>query len=145
MIDLPDVNVWLALTVPEHQHHARAMRYWQEGADERFAFCRTTALGLLRLLTNATAMGGRPSSAGEAWSAYQAWLQRGDVTFAREPAGCDTVLGRWVEAGVIQPRLCTDAYLAAFARSAGMRLVTFDRDFRRFDGLDLLQLEPNPA
>ena len=34
----------------------------------------------------------------------------------------------------------TDAYLAAFARCAGMQLVTFDTDFARFEGLDLLVL-----
>jgi predicted nucleic acid-binding protein len=34
----------------------------------------------------------------------------------------------------------TDAYLAAFARSAGLRLVTFDRGFARFSGLEVLLL-----
>jgi predicted nucleic acid-binding protein len=36
--------------------------------------------------------------------------------------------------------LLTDAYLAAFAESAGLRMVTFDKDFERFDGLDCLRL-----
>ncbi len=37
-----------------------------------------------------------------------------------------------------------DAYLAAFAVSAGMRLVTFDKDFRKFvpHEPDLLLLVP---
>jgi hypothetical protein len=26
--DLPDINVWLALAVQEHPHHAQAQRYW---------------------------------------------------------------------------------------------------------------------
>jgi predicted nucleic acid-binding protein len=30
-----------------------------------------------------------------------------------------------------------DAYLAAWARAAGMRFVTFDRGFKVFEGLDL--------
>ena len=38
------------------------------------------------------------------------------------------------------PRLVTDMYLSAFATAAGLRLVTFDRDFLRFDGLDVLRL-----
>ena len=36
----------------------------------------------------------------------------------------------------------TDAYLAAFALSAGLRLVTFDQGFALFPGLDLLLLKP---
>jgi len=32
----------------------------------------------------------------------------------------------------LPPRLWTDAYLAALSMSAGLRLVTFDRDFERF-------------
>ena len=37
-----------------------------------------------------------------------------------------------------------DAYLAAFAISGGMHLVTLDKDFRSFEsmGLDLLLLSP---
>jgi len=31
------------------------------------------------------------------------------------------------------PRLCTDAYLAALASANGWRLVSFDRDFERFE------------
>jgi toxin-antitoxin system PIN domain toxin len=142
LTDLPDVNVWLALSVTEHPHHPRALRYWQEEAGERLAFCRVTALALLRLLTNATVMDGQPLAADEAWHTYRAWLGRGDVTAAREPNGCDALLGDWVSTGAVLPRLWTDAYLASFARAGGLRLVTFDHDFRRFADVDLLELEP---
>lgn len=37
-------------------------------------------------------------------------------------------------------RLCTDTYLAALAISNGWRLVSFDRDFERFAGLERLLL-----
>jgi toxin-antitoxin system PIN domain toxin len=141
LTDLLDVNVWLAISIPEHPHHARALRYWRDESDERIAFCRVTALAFLRLLSNTAVMDGRPLSASEAWSTYRAWLQRPSVISAREPAGCDTILGGWANNGVIQPRLWTDAYLAAFARAGGMKLVTFDHDYQRFDGLDLLELD----
>ena len=42
--------------------------------------------------------------------------------------------------GNLQARLCTDAYLAALAISNGWRLVSFDRDFERFGGLQRLSL-----
>lgn len=140
-VDLPDVNVWVALSASEHPHHARALRYWREESGEGLAFCRVTMLGFLRLTTNATIMGGQPLTAEEAWAAYSAWRRRDDVFFASEPDDCDALLAAWVGREIITPRLWTDAYLAAFARAGGLRLVSFDRDFTRFDGLELLRLE----
>ena len=37
-------------------------------------------------------------------------------------------------------RLCSDAYLAALAIANGWRLVSFDRDFEHFEGLERLLL-----
>ncbi|WVN41054.1 hypothetical protein AOB54_05970 [beta proteobacterium MWH-UniP1] len=43
---------------------------------------------------------------------------------------------------ITPPKYLTDAYLAAFAVCSGLRLVTFDKDFERFEGLSLLRLKP---
>ena len=66
-----------------------------------------------------------------------------EVMLASEADGCDDALAEWVTDGTLVPRLWTDAYLAAFARSAGWRLVTFDADFSRFEGLNVLRLHPD--
>ena len=42
--------------------------------------------------------------------------------------------------GDLSARLYPDAYLAALAISNGWRLVSFDRDFERFGGLQRLSL-----
>ena len=42
--------------------------------------------------------------------------------------------------GELPARLCTDAHLAALAIANGWRLVSFDRDFERFAGLQRLLL-----
>jgi predicted nucleic acid-binding protein len=42
--------------------------------------------------------------------------------------------------GNLPARLCTDVHLAALAMANGWRLVSFDQDFKRFNGLDLLSL-----
>ena len=139
--DLPDVNLWLALSFGDHIHHASARRYWYGASAARIAFCRVTALGFLRLSSKARAMGSRPLTVAEAWTAYAAYRRLPEVTLAEEPEGCEAILERWVTRSRFPPRLLTDAYLAAFARAAGLRLVTFDTDFERFDGLDLLRLE----
>jgi predicted nucleic acid-binding protein len=41
---------------------------------------------------------------------------------------------------VVPPRIRTDVYLAAMAIAHGWRLVSFDRDFVRFEGLERLVL-----
>jgi len=97
-------------------------------------------LGFVRLVGNPTVMGGQPLSTIEAWTAYSAWRRVEAVTFAQEPEGCDALLATWAGDGQLTPRLWTDAYLAAFAIQGRFRLVTFDRDFARFEGLDGLYL-----
>lgn len=140
-VDLPDVNLWVALAMGDHVHHERARRYWVDESAVQIAFCRVTALGLLRLTTNAQAMSGQQLTPPEAWATYLAFRGLAEVVLASESGGCDEELANWVADGRVIPRLWTDAYLAAFARSSGWRLIAFDPDFARFDGLELLTLE----
>ena len=140
-IDLPDINVWLAFSVADHAHHQRARRYWYEEAGAELAFCRVTVLGFLRLSTNATVMGGKPFTVPQAWEAYSAFRQLPEVLLAGEPEGCEGWLERWAMGNHLTPRKWTDAYLAAFAKAAGLRLVSFDGGFTHYDGLDLLHLD----
>lgn len=141
LIDLPDINVWLAFSVADHAHHQRARRYWYEEAGDQLAFCRVTALGFLRLSTNDTVMGGQPLTVPQAWQAYGAFRRLPEVLLVDEPEGCESWLEQWAMGKRPAPRHWTDAYLAAFARAGGLRFVSFDGGFTHFDGLDLLQLE----
>ena len=138
--DLPDVNVWLAISVPDHPHHARARRYWHEEAADRIWFCRITCLGYVRLSTTPAAMQGSPLTVPQAWNAYRAFCRLPEVAFAPEPPGCETLLESWAADGAFSARQWTDAYLAAFARVSAFRVVSFDRDFARFERLDFLHL-----
>ena len=143
---MPDVNVWLALLNAQHPHHAGAKRYWDEGGEgdtapaQRILFCRITMLGLLRLSTNKVVMGGSPYTVQQTWAAWQAVADLPEVAFLAEPAGIDAMF----RSLTIQPRFrasdWTDAYLAAFAKLAGLRLVTFDKGFAQYAGLGLLTL-----
>lgn len=125
----------------DHVHHARARRYWYEESGDRLAFCRVTALGFLRLSTNASAMGGQPLTVPQAWQSYQAFRRLPEVQLADEPEECEAWLERWALGERPTPRQWTDAYLAAFAKAGGLRIVSFDGDFTRFDDVDLLRLE----
>ena len=59
----------------------------------------------------------------------------------QEPDGLDTELGTLVMRK-LPPHLFTDAYFAALACNAHLGLVTFDKDFERFD-LAMLRLVAN--
>lgn len=71
MGDLLDVNVWVALTAIDHPLHPRAERYWMEEANPRLVFCRTTALGLVRITSQRHTFGGEPLSPPDAWANYR--------------------------------------------------------------------------
>ena len=140
MPDLLDVSVWLPLSASDHEHYARARRYWDEEADDALAFCRITALALLRHLTNPRILGEAALDGGAAWQALQTWLSTPRVVLLEEPASLDEFLGRWSDTLDVRGGQWNDAYLAAFAMASGCRLVAFDSDFRRYPGLAFLHL-----
>lgn len=45
MICFPDVNVWIALAVAEHAHHAPARKLFDGHEGSMIAFCRVTGDG----------------------------------------------------------------------------------------------------
>jgi toxin-antitoxin system PIN domain toxin len=141
LIDLLDASVWLSLTAPDHPHHGAARRYWETQASDRAAFCRITALALLRHLTNSTIMRHAVIRSDEAWNQYARWLALPETLFLAEPAGLDARLGPLSRSHDLRPRRWTDAYLAAFAIEADCRLVSFDGGFRDFRNLLFLHLE----
>ena len=101
-------------------------------------------LGLIRLLTQPRIMGTDALDASSALVAYDRFAGLPEVDLHSEPLGCDIELRRLTSAG-LPAHLLTDAYLAAFASAANLRLVSFDRDFTRFAGLQLLRLAPIAA
>lgn len=138
-MDLPDINVWLALVDGNHAHHAAASRYWSENADADAAFVRVTMLGLLRLSTQPRVLS-RPLSADEAWAIYRQYLAQPQIHFLPEPPDLDRHFASLSTQPGLPRQLWTDAYLAAFAIAGGCRLVSFDSDFARFPGLHFLHL-----
>lgn len=141
--DLPDVNVWLALSAPAHPHHETAQSYWRQDELPRVWFNRVTMLALLRLLCQPKVMGAATISLPRATAVYEHFMEMPEVGFLNEPAPCAALFTRMLagtNGAAPLPRLVTDMYLAAFATTAGLRMVTFDRDFLRFEGLNMLRL-----
>lgn len=127
----PDINVWIALTYEGHVHHCAA-RFWFNslGAGARLYFCRITQLGLLRLLSAEAVMGrDEAMSQAEAWNAYDAWLEDDRVALLDEPAGLEPAFRSLTGLRKPAPKDWADSYLAAFALTAQLTAVTFDRAF----------------
>ena len=136
--DLLDVNVWLAFALEGHPHHREAVDAWSDL--DRPSFCRVTQLSFVRLLGNADVMGRSVFEPERAWAEYERMKASGAVHFREEPAALESSLKGFTKGAKASRDFWTDAYLAAFARSGGMRLVTFDTGFMRFRSVEVLLL-----
>jgi toxin-antitoxin system PIN domain toxin len=111
---------------------------WFDGLSDRDAvyFCRVTQQGFLRLVTTRAIFGVGAVSNNRAWEGYLKLRQDPRVQWLDEPEGLDELWMRSGRSRESSPKRWMDAYLAAFARLHSLRLVTFDRGFRAYDGLD---------
>jgi toxin-antitoxin system PIN domain toxin len=125
-LNFPDVNVWIALLLENHVHR-EAARLWWQATDATVAFTRFTQISVLRLLTTAAAMDGKPLSLNEAWRAYDRLFTDERVGLMPEPPEVETRFRQSTRAQTASPKLWADTWLLAFAESAGGILVTFDR------------------
>ena len=141
MPSLCDVNVLLAVCYDGHTHHPHALAWLDKQEDLEVVLCRNTQLGLLRLLSNPVAMGKDVCTMEKAWSYYDEIVQDTRFEFMTEPEGLESFLRFYSSSGQSSPKLWQDAYLAAFARGGKIKLVTFDRGFKKFKGLQLSLLD----
>ncbi len=78
------------------------------------------------------------------WLALDALRALPQVAWCDEPPGVVTQWRALTTLDSASPKVWMDAYLAAFAMAASLRLITLDRDFKNFvpQGLDLVLLNP---
>lgn len=107
-------------------------------------FCRYTQQGLLRLITTAAVTSlfkQAPLSNHEALRTLDRIMEDASVQFAVEPENMFPQWSSFADVRTSSPKLWMDAYLAAFARCGGYRLVTTDKGFKQFKGIDVLVLK----
>jgi toxin-antitoxin system PIN domain toxin len=139
---LADVNIWIALTANHHEHH-KLVWSWYTGLDRNgVGLPRLVQLSVGRLLSTRHVQGPYTLSTREAWHLVQKLLDDERVVFLPEPAGVDRVMDSLLNYAVPTPKLLNDAYLAAFAICSGRQMVSMDKGFSEFRGLDLHLLEP---
>jgi toxin-antitoxin system PIN domain toxin len=138
--ELLDANVWLALIHAAHPHHTVAQRVWT--GFRRPVFCRQTQMALVRLLCNRHVMESDILSLSGAWAKYDWLYANAYCDYVNEPVGFETAFRYYAQSNFPSIQRLGDAYLAAFALTAELTLVTFDKGFRQFKGLDCKVLKP---
>jgi len=136
----PDINVWIALTWEGHVHHRRAAGWFNTlDEDGRLFFCRFTQLGLLRLLSSEAVMGpGEAMTQQAAWRAYDRWREDERVGFLDEPVDLEARFRALTRLRHSAPKDWADSYLAAFAETSDLSLVTFDSALKSKTGRAVL-------
>lgn len=142
-----DANVWVGLTFTSHPSYPTAIAALEECATSSPAmFCRATEQSFLRLAST-PALLRQYHDSGLTNADIVRILQRlhalENIAVAKEPVQTRSLWLQLAGAPTASPKLWMDAYLAAFAIAAHLRLVTFDADFRRFQphGLNLHLLQ----
>ena len=138
---LLDVNIWFALSVDTHYAHVAALDWFRAQSETTsIRFCRATQQGFFRLLTTKAVMNGygyEPYNNSVAWSTYERLLEDPRIEFAPEPADLDEIWKSFALRKTPSPKLWMDAYLAAFSVRSGFQLITADKAFSQFKGLDV--------
>jgi uncharacterized protein len=143
-VTLLDANILLYAYDSNSPHHA-VCRPWLDAAlnsDEIIALPWQTLLAFVRIATNPRAVR-LPLSGPEACGIVSVWLERPNVSvIGAGDRFWEIFQAQVVDAQVSGP-LVTDAALAALALEHGAILCSTDRDFRRFEGIKLL--DPSQA
>ena len=122
MVSLLDVNVLVALLLPEHQHHAVAQGWFVKNAAEGWATCAVTELGVIRVCAQLPGGSWTP----EATTDRLLLLTAANREYVFWPDSLSPAVMPEVRSAATAKQI-TDRYLLGLARRYGGRVVTFDR------------------
>jgi len=119
---LPEVNVLLVLTWPDHQHHAAAQAWFRREGRGGWATCALTQLSFIRLSSNPAFTPAPATPRAAAALLEQLTAHAAHHYWAALPEAVAAVFER-----VMGHQQVMDAYLVRLAERHRGRLVTFDR------------------
>lgn len=128
-MQLPDVNVLIALFDPAHVHHESAHLWFETARGDGWATCPITENGFVRVVSNPGYPTVAPSVC-EAIDKLTEFCRDKHHRFVPDEVSLRTEGDRL--RGLLQGhRQITDAYLIALCRKRGISLVTFDFKLKR--------------
>lgn len=134
---LPDVNVLIYAFRIDSVHHA-ICKPWLDGVvsgDARFGISPLVLSAVLRITTNPRAYRD-PSAVDEVLGYCEDLISQPHCEIVRPGERHWPIFTRLCRDGGIAGPHVTDAWFAALAIEHRCTWITFDRDYRRFDGLD---------
>lgn len=134
-----DVNVFVHAVNERSTHHAAARVFLERKVEGPELFCVAwiTAMAFVRISTHMGALG-VPLTPEKAVGGLHSLAAQPHVRFLSEREGFLDAYRRVTERQVVRGKLVPDAHLATILWQHGVRtLYTSDRDFRRFDFLDV--------
>lgn len=136
MAFLLDVNVLVALLVPEHEHHGAAQHWFaDDAATQGWATCAVTELGVIRVCAQLPGGPWPPERTAD----RLLLLTAASREYAWWPDAVSPVALPEVRSAGTAKQV-TDRYLLGLARRNGGQVATFDRAFAAFGGEDVLCL-----
>lgn len=138
---LVDANVLIYAINSDAPHHFRSRRWLEEAlsGSEPIGLSWSVLLAFLRITTRRGILE-RPLTVDVATSYVDSWLQQPPVELVLPGPNHWVVLRRLLAVAGTAGNLTSDAHLAAIAIEGGWSLVSTDHDFRRFSGLDFIDL-----
>ena len=136
---LVDANLLLYAYDSSSEHHNKARicleKVLSEPQPVRVAW--VTILAFLRISTNRKIFE-NPFTISEATSIVQEWLEHPTLDLLHPTQRHWTILSKLLKDGQANGPLVMDAHLAALAIEHGAKLYTTDKDFSRFDDLQVV-------
>lgn len=134
-----DVNVLLAAHFAEHVHHDRAHRWLTDALmrPDEVVVPDLVWVGFLRMATNRRIFQAPSTIAAATAFAMAVDAAAGSRSLPGHPDGIAAFLEFCVSVDAAA-NLIPDSYLASIARALACPIATFDRDFRRFDDLEIV-------
>ncbi|MCA9796696.1 MAG: type II toxin-antitoxin system VapC family toxin [Candidatus Eremiobacteraeota bacterium] len=136
-MNLLDANLLLYAYDSTNPHHPQAREQLEQllSRDEPVWLCWPVVLAFVRIATNPRLLT-QPLEPDEAFAIVDSWLARTNVAWVGPGPGHWAILKRLIKEGQARGPLVSDAHLAALALEHGATLLSTDRDFARFPGLN---------
>lgn len=132
---LPDVDVLVASLRSDHPHHEAARTFLHRARRDGHSFAVPVEVlaSSLRVLTLDIWIDAETSAS--ARDLLHDWIAASDAEVVSHPSGSWRVLAEFARTLSLSPRAIPDALLAASAIASRRTIVTFDRGFARYPGL----------